>query len=171
MITVFFIVFGLLGIGLVMVIYGTVAKNRWGINVDPVSCPLCKTRIPQIRQPRNLRQKMWGGGDCPACGVEVDKWGRQLASPVLPLLPRSVEPSRPWREVIRKRFIYAAPVLFLLILTLDFVEIALSKGSLPLTISGWLGLIAAAAVETAIFAVLSYFATIYFLKRFVHLNR
>jgi len=79
MMILFILMFGLLGIGIVLVIWGTVAKNRWGINVDRVSCPRCNTPLPQVRKPQNLRQAMWGGGTCPSCGVEVDKWGRELA--------------------------------------------------------------------------------------------
>ena len=69
----------LTAIGMVLVMYGTIAENRWGINLSAVSCPSCKTRLPQIRKPNSLRQAMWGGYTCPACGTEIDKWGRLLA--------------------------------------------------------------------------------------------
>lgn len=72
------VVFGLLAIGMVLVVYGTVAKNKWGINLSPVSCPRCKASLPQVRRPTSLRQAMWGGYVCPACGAQVDKWGRQI---------------------------------------------------------------------------------------------
>ena len=74
------VVFGLLGIGMVFVIYGTIAKNRWGINLDSVSCPRCHTPFPQIRKPQNSHQTLWGGGTCAKCGAEVDKWGRELSA-------------------------------------------------------------------------------------------
>jgi hypothetical protein len=67
-----------LGVGIVLVIYGTVAKNRWGINLDPVSCPCCNTPLSQIRNPQSIRQMLWGGWTCPKCGANVDKWGRRL---------------------------------------------------------------------------------------------
>ena len=74
-------VFGLLAIGMVLVIYGTVAENRWGINFSAVSCPCCKATLHQMRKPRSLRQALWGGYTCAACGAEVDKWGRQINRP------------------------------------------------------------------------------------------
>jgi len=58
--------------------YGTLVRNKWGINSDSVSCPRCNTALPQARKPRSLRQSLWGGWTCPNCGVEVDKWGREL---------------------------------------------------------------------------------------------
>jgi hypothetical protein len=69
---------GVLAVGFVAVIYGTLAKNRWGINSGSVSCPRCNSMLPQAREPRSLRQSMWGGWTCPNCGVEVDKWGREV---------------------------------------------------------------------------------------------
>ena len=67
-----------LAIGLLLVIFGTLTKNNWGINVDPVTCPCCNNSLPRIRNPRSLRQALWGGYTCPVCGVEVDKWGRAI---------------------------------------------------------------------------------------------
>ena len=77
----FFIVCGLVGIGMILVVYGTVAKNRWGVNLSEVSCPRCKATLHQARKPRTLRQAMWGGYTCPSCGTEVDKWGRKINGP------------------------------------------------------------------------------------------
>ena len=74
------VVLGLLSVGVVLVVYGTVVKNRWGINLEAVSCPRCSTPLPKVRKPRSLRQAMWGGSSCPACGAEVDKWGREIVS-------------------------------------------------------------------------------------------
>jgi len=71
------VTFGALAIGMVLVVYGTVAKNRWGISLEEVSCPRCNKLLPKVRKPRSLREFMWGGWTCPNCGVEVDKWGRQ----------------------------------------------------------------------------------------------
>jgi hypothetical protein len=72
------VIFGLLAVGGAVVIYGTLAKNRWGINAGDVSCPRCSKPLPKVRQPQSLRQEMWGGWTCPSCGAEVDKWGREL---------------------------------------------------------------------------------------------
>jgi hypothetical protein len=67
-----------LAVGLALVIHGTLVKNRLGINLDSVSCPRCNTVLPQVRKPRSLQQSMWGGCTCPNCGVEIDKWGREV---------------------------------------------------------------------------------------------
>ncbi len=74
------VIFLLLGVGLVLVIYGTIRKNRWGINLEPVNCPRCKQPMPQVRKPMSLSQTLWGGGTCVRCGCEMDKWGREIAS-------------------------------------------------------------------------------------------
>jgi hypothetical protein len=67
------------GIALALIVFGIVARNRWGINVEPVSCPRCGTPQPRIRRPNSLRQALWGGYTCPACHCEVDKWGRDIS--------------------------------------------------------------------------------------------
>jgi hypothetical protein len=74
-----FVFFGILGVGLLLVVFGTLVKNRWGVNLNPVSCPSCATPFPRTRVPENLRQALWGGGTCRVCGTEVDKWGRLIA--------------------------------------------------------------------------------------------
>lgn len=60
------------------VIYGSVTKSKLGININPAQCPRCHTAMPSIRAPKSFRQAMWGGGNCPSCGCEVDKWGREV---------------------------------------------------------------------------------------------
>jgi hypothetical protein len=69
-------------IGGLVVAYGTIAKNKWGINLDPIRCPSCGVAQPRVRKPTSLRQAMWGGQTCAVCGTEMDKWGR----PIGPLL-------------------------------------------------------------------------------------
>jgi hypothetical protein len=71
------VTFVALAVGMVLVVHGTIAKNRWGINLEEVSCPRCSKLLPKVRKPRSLRESMWGGCTCPNCGVEVDKWGRE----------------------------------------------------------------------------------------------
>ena len=75
MIELFLFIVVLIG-GLVMLFYGTFARNRWGINLDTLSCPSCGTPRPAFRKPLSLKQAMWGGGTCHVCGTEFDKWGR-----------------------------------------------------------------------------------------------
>lgn len=69
-------------IGGLLVAYGTIARNNWGINLRPVLCPSCGAAQPRIRKPASRQQMMWGGQTCPVCGTEMDKWGR----PIGPLL-------------------------------------------------------------------------------------
>ena len=65
-------------LGVLMVAFGTVTKNGWGINREPVNCPACGCPMLQVRQPKSLRQALWGGGTCGKCGCEMDKWGRLI---------------------------------------------------------------------------------------------
>jgi len=67
-------------IGAVLVVGGTIRKNRWGINLEQVDCPRCKQPMPQVRKPASVSQALWGGGTCQQCGCEVDKWGREIVS-------------------------------------------------------------------------------------------
>jgi hypothetical protein len=78
--TVLAVVFGLCMIGVLLVIFGTIFKTRWGINFRwSGECPACHNHRNMVRIPRNLRQALWGGGTCTHCGLEVDKWNRPVA--------------------------------------------------------------------------------------------
>jgi hypothetical protein len=70
----------LLAIGLVLVVYGTITKDRWGINLARVKCPKCQAAMPWVRKPASGREAMWGGYTCPICKTEMDKWGRPIAA-------------------------------------------------------------------------------------------
>ncbi len=70
----FFVFITIIGLLLALVVYGTFAKNRWGINLDPVLCPRCNKALATIRRPNSLGQVLWGGSTCKVCGTEVDKW-------------------------------------------------------------------------------------------------
>ena len=71
------IVLVVLAILLALIIYGTIAKNRWGINLKRVSCPKCGTEASRLRVPASGSEVLWGGYTCPNCGCQMDKWGRQ----------------------------------------------------------------------------------------------
>jgi len=74
------IIGGILGVGIILVIHGTIFKTRWGINTaTEMECPGCHRMHGQIRIPRNLRQMLWGGFTCGQCGFEVDKWNRPIS--------------------------------------------------------------------------------------------
>jgi hypothetical protein len=75
--TLFLILLVVLAIGLGLVVYGTIAKNRWGINLQPVSCPSCGSPVSRIRKPSSGEEALWGGYTCQKCGCRMDKWGRQ----------------------------------------------------------------------------------------------
>ena len=76
---VLFAIAGALLLGLVLVAVGTVRKNRWGINQEPVNCPACGSLMPPVRQPESFRQALWGGWTCTKCACKMDKWGRLIA--------------------------------------------------------------------------------------------
>jgi hypothetical protein len=75
---IFVITASVLLIGILLVVYGTLVQNGWGINLKPVTCPSCNCAMPQVRKPKSLREALWGGGTCMNCGCEMDKWGRQI---------------------------------------------------------------------------------------------
>jgi hypothetical protein len=79
-IVIFFgVFFGLLLIGLCLVIYSSYkGKGRWGINPKLIVCPRCGATAPPIRKPTSLRQALWGGWTCNKCGCEIDKWGKAI---------------------------------------------------------------------------------------------
>ena len=74
----FITVIGVLFVGLVLVVHGTVVKNRWGVNLEAIQCPRCNAPQPTMRMPHSLRETLWGGGTCRDCGCEIDKWGREI---------------------------------------------------------------------------------------------
>lgn len=74
----FLVPFGFGSVVVLRGVYGTAVKDRWGFNLAPVICPRCNTPLEKVRKPQSVRQAMWGGGTCAACGTEVDKWGREV---------------------------------------------------------------------------------------------
>jgi len=70
----------LMGLILILILYGTYARNRWGINFQPVNCPHCREPMPRVRKPRSHREWLWGGATCDRCGCEIDKWGNPITS-------------------------------------------------------------------------------------------
>lgn len=73
-------VLGILTAGMLLVVYGSIVKNKWGVNLSPVSCPRCKTPLPSVRKAQTRNQALWGGWTCSSCGAEVDKWGREVSA-------------------------------------------------------------------------------------------
>lgn len=73
---VFVVTMALLLLGILLIVFGTITKNGWGINLEAVNCPACGSPMPRRRQAKTLNQKLWGGWTCEKCGCEMDKWGR-----------------------------------------------------------------------------------------------
>ncbi len=64
-------------VGFAIVVYGTVAKTKWGINLSPIKCPSCNKVQPRgPRIPADAYETKWGGMTCADCGTKMDKWGR-----------------------------------------------------------------------------------------------
>ena len=113
------VLFSLLGMAMIVVIYGTFTKRKWGINLDPVACPRCGTSAPAIRQPASRQQALWGGWTCEVCGTEFDKWGREVA--VVGPPPRNAYRTEgELRSALRKRVLLGAAVAFPPGVILDF---------------------------------------------------
>jgi DNA-directed RNA polymerase subunit RPC12/RpoP len=107
------------------VMYGTLVRNRWGINAGDVVCPRCHKNLPKMRQPRSLRQEMWGGATCSNCGAEVDKWGRELhggegdPEPKAPQSsPRSEQTGKPMETTFLDRLKPRSPVSWVILAVL-----------------------------------------------------
>jgi hypothetical protein len=62
---------------LAVIVFAVAGKNKskWGINLKRVYCPVCGTRQPIIRWPKNQQQLLWGGTTCPKCHTNLDKYG------------------------------------------------------------------------------------------------
>jgi hypothetical protein len=154
------VMFGTLGIGVLAVLYGTLAKKRWGINSEPISCPRCKTPPPKVRRPMFLRQ---GGWTCAVCGADVDKWGRLLAS-VGPTRHGHVQSGDGTQATLRRRLLFAAPFCFCAMMLLDWTGI--TDGGFPSTWGEGLFQVGANLLWTVFFMVIFYLGLGHLLRRF-----
>jgi ribosomal protein S27E len=57
----------------------TQAKGRFGIGTFTIECPNCQNPQPIFRKPTSVKQMMFGGWTCKACGAEINKYGAQEA--------------------------------------------------------------------------------------------
>ena len=57
-----------------LIAWGTLTRNRLGVNLGKVPCPRCLRAIPEA----SLSQRIFGGARCPACKTLVNKWGREI---------------------------------------------------------------------------------------------
>ncbi len=153
--------FGALGLGVVVVLYGTILRNRWGINLEPVSCPRCGTLPPHTREPRTVRQAMWGGWTCTTCGTEVDKWGQEIAS----VAPRRSAKAKEQTHISLKKKLVIISAAIYFCLTLFFDWMRPTSGGLPSTWDGILFQAGAAILETALFTALLYIALVHLARK------
>jgi hypothetical protein len=65
-------------VAIVLVVWGTIERNRWGLRFGRVACPRCLRTIPCPGGLHGLRQTLFGGGTCAVCKTLVDKWGREI---------------------------------------------------------------------------------------------
>jgi RNase P subunit RPR2 len=50
-------------------------KSKYGLNFKRVYCPVCGTKQPIVRIPKNQNQILYGGNTCSKCQAELDKYG------------------------------------------------------------------------------------------------
>jgi ssDNA-binding Zn-finger/Zn-ribbon topoisomerase 1 len=56
-------------------------SGRFGLNIaQRTNCPKCGGILPVLRNPKTMKQALWGGWTCPNCGIKVDKWGTEVKS-------------------------------------------------------------------------------------------
>ena len=157
------VMFGVLALGMMLVAYGTIAKNKWGINFDPVSCPKCKTPLPRLREPQSFQQRAWGGWTCPVCGAGVDKWGREIE----PVAPRTIVKSQAeLRSLLKRKIILTSPMSFCLLLLLDWTGVT-GRG-FPSTWGEALFQVCANVIWTVFLTGISYFALNKYLENSSH---
>jgi hypothetical protein len=148
---------------LVSAVYGTLAKTRWGINLRPVSCPRDGTRIPVRREPRSLQQALWRSWTCPVCGIEVDKWGREIA-PVGPGPIDRMALCEVKTQAAKWSIVMTTPVLFCLALLENLV--LLGREPFPLTLRLALTLVIPAMLEVLIICLMVYFCVRFFVVKY-----
>ncbi len=160
MLSVVVVLCSLLAAGGFLVVYGTIARNKWGVNLRAVHCPRCGALLPGLGERRSLSQSMWGGCTCPACGAWVDKWGREA----VPGAARAGGvPRREMRSTLRKKLIFIALLGFCLLLLLDWTGVT-GRG-FP---SNWSEALIQVCVNvgwTVFFTTVSYFVMIRPLRR------
>ena len=66
-------VIGILGLALVLLIFGSLTRSRWAL----VTCPKCGAHVPMFQWPTSINQLLRGGWTCPVCGYHLDRSGRQ----------------------------------------------------------------------------------------------
>ena len=71
--TLFLLLYVCAGV-IAVVAWGTLTRNRLGVNLGRLACPRCLRSIPGA----GLRQRVFGGARCAECKTLVNKWGREI---------------------------------------------------------------------------------------------
>jgi ssDNA-binding Zn-finger/Zn-ribbon topoisomerase 1 len=66
-----------IGLAIWFIIAGN--KTKTGINLKRVYCPVCNTKQPRLRTPKNAQQFLYGGTTCPKCRTNLDKYGNIIS--------------------------------------------------------------------------------------------
>lgn len=53
-------------------------RHLIGFHFGTINCPKCTEPVPKTRKPRSVRQELYGGWTCQACGAEMDKNGTDI---------------------------------------------------------------------------------------------
>lgn len=70
----FLAIIAVFGLALVVMIFGSLTGASWAL----ITCPRCGARVPMAQWARSINQVLRGGWTCPACGFQVDRWGRPI---------------------------------------------------------------------------------------------
>jgi hypothetical protein len=67
-------------VGIIGGLVGSLVVLLIGLLMPARVCPNCGAVQPKPRQPRTLKQALWGGYTCANCGCEIDRNGRKTRS-------------------------------------------------------------------------------------------
>lgn len=62
---------------MVLILWGTVSKNAWGLNLRKLVCPRCIHTVPRGAGLIGAWRFFAGRATCPNCHTLVNKWGRE----------------------------------------------------------------------------------------------
>ena len=77
--TFFLTVFLTVGIAALMWVALMIYGSARGKRLPSPSCPECGCELRVIREPKSIKQVIWGGWTCSGCGCHIDKWGIRIS--------------------------------------------------------------------------------------------
>ena len=76
------ILLGIVLLFIVLFLFTLIKKDskysKYGINLKKIYCPKCNLKQPFFRNPKNEREKLYGGKTCKNCNTEMDKYGIEI---------------------------------------------------------------------------------------------